>query len=148
MDDLAIRHETIYTFPYEVFDYGNFFYSSILNSEFIPSSNLKILRLDLTLRTKFLLNVSESREGCQLRKYVANNEFNYGGTIDDYVNCTMGVDRKSGSAFEKICASIICSVRIFSIANMKGRFVIPNTLWSFNVYQIQNDNVTTYDRNI
>ena len=77
----------------------------------------------------------ESPEDYQIRNYFLNNEFNSGGTIDDYVSYIMGVDIKWASIFKMICASIIYSVSIISITNMKGDFMISNKLRShdFNV---------------
>ena len=60
----------------------------------------------------------------------------------------MEKDGKCVSTFEMICASIIYSVRIIIIANMKGGFMISDTLRSLNTSQIIKDIIITSDRNI
>ena len=60
----------------------------------------------------------------------------------------MRMDGQWDSAFEILCTSIIYSVRITRITNVKGGFVISDTLRSLNAYQIPNDIITTSDRNV
>ena len=60
----------------------------------------------------------------------------------------MGVDGQLPSIFEMICVSIIYSVRIISIAYMKGGFMIYDTVRSLNAYHIQINSITTSDRNV
>ena len=52
----------------------------------------------------------------------------------------MSVNSKWGSTFEMICVSIIYRVRIVSITNISGRFMVSDTLSLLNVYQIVNNN--------
>ena len=60
----------------------------------------------------------------------------------------MGVDGQLPSIFEMICVSIIYSVRIISIAYMKGGSMIYDTVRSLNAYHIQINSITTSDRNV
>ena len=132
MDDQAISYDNNIFFPYDVFGDGNCFCSLSVNSDFIPHSDSKILCPDWTTRTKSLLNVSKSPEGCQLRNYIFNNVFSSSGTIDHYVHCIMRVDEKLASTFEMIYVNIINSFLIVIMANIKGGFMIYNTVRSLN----------------
>ena len=51
-----------------------------------------------------------------------------------------------GSTFEMICVSIIYRVRIISIANISGGFMVSDTLSLLYTYQIVNDNSVMSDR--
>ena len=52
----------------------------------------------------------------------------------------MSVNGKWGLTFEMTCVSIIYRVRIISIANISGGFMVSDTLSLLNTYQIVNDN--------
>lgn len=52
----------------------------------------------------------------------------------------MSVNGKWGSTFEMRCVSIIYRVHIISIANILGVFMVSNTLYLLNAYQIVTDN--------
>ena len=58
----------------------------------------------------------------------------------------MSVNGKWGSIFEIICVSIIYHVRIISIANMSGGFMVSDTLSLLNAYQIVHDNSVMFNR--
>ena len=60
----------------------------------------------------------------------------------------MSVNGKWGSTFEMIRVSIIYRVRIISIANMLGEFMVSDTLSLLNAYQRVNDNSVMFNRNI
>ena len=108
----------------------------------------KILRSGLIVNTSALLKYSESFEGYQLRNYFVDQESNSGKTIDNYVNCIMGKDRNWASTFEVVCAIIIYRVRIISIDNMKGGFIISNTLQLIDACQISDDVILNSDKNM
>ena len=58
----------------------------------------------------------------------------------------MSVNGKWGSTFEMICVSIIYRVRIISIANISGGFMVSDTLSLLNDYPIVNNNSVMSDR--
>ena len=60
----------------------------------------------------------------------------------------MGVNGKWGSTFEMIYVRITYRVRIISIANVLGGFMVSDTLSLLNTYQIVNDNSVMSDRYI
>ena len=60
----------------------------------------------------------------------------------------MSVNGKWGSTFEMICVSIIYRVHIISIAKILGVFMVSNTLYLLNAYQIVTDNSIMSDRYI
>ena len=60
----------------------------------------------------------------------------------------MSMNGKWGSTFEIICVSIIYRVRIISIANISGGFMISDILSLLNAYQIVHDNSVISDRNV
>ena len=99
-------------------------------------------------RTKALLKnrLSHCR---QIRNYFNINEkSNIGGTNEDYIECEMNGNGKLGLTFEVRCVSIIYRVRIISITNISGGFVVSDTLSLLNTYQIVNDNCVMSDRYI
>ena len=60
----------------------------------------------------------------------------------------MSVIGKWESTFEMICASIIYRVRIISIANISGGFMVSDTISLLNEYQIVNHNNVMSNRYI
>ena len=127
---------------------GNYLFRVLVESDIIPISDSKTFRSDLLIRTKTLLK-NRSFHGRQIRNYFNNNEkSNKGGSIEDYIDFVMSANGKWGSIFEVICVSIIYRVRIISIANISGGFMISDTLFLRNDYQIVNDNSVMSDRYI
>ena len=60
----------------------------------------------------------------------------------------MSMNGKWGLIFEMICVSIFYCVRIISIANISGGFMVSDTLSLLNEYQIVNDNSVMSNRYI
>ena len=58
----------------------------------------------------------------------------------------MNVNGKWGSIFEMIYISIVYRVRIISIANISGEFMVFDILSLLNAHQIVNDNSVMSDR--
>ena len=103
-------------------------------SDTIHCNDAKILRSDLTVKTRALLKDSEFSEGCPFSNYYADQESDSSGSIDNYVNYIMGKDGNWASPFEMVCVSIIYGVCIISIVNMKDGFMISGTLQSIDAY--------------
>ena len=66
------------------------FYNSIVNSGFISCNNSNIFCSKLSNKPKSFLHKYKSFEGYQIRNYCASNKSNSCGTIDDYIDSTMG----------------------------------------------------------
>ena len=54
-----------------------------------------------------------------------------GGSIENYIDCNMGVNGKWGSTFEMICVRIIYCVNLTGVANMSGILLILKLLKSY-----------------
>ena len=81
---------------------GNCLYRALVESDFIPLSDSKNFRSNLSYRTKILLK-NGSSHGRQVCNYFNNNEKSIeGGSIENYIECNMGVNGKWGSTFEII----------------------------------------------
>ena len=117
-------------------------------SDTIHCNDAKILRSDLTVKTRALLKDSEFSEGCPFSNYYADQESDPSGSIDNYVNYIMGKDGNWASPFEMVCVSIIYGVCIISIVNMKDGFMISGTLQSIDAYQISSGVIRSSDMNI
>ena len=122
------------------------FFRALVESDIIPISDSKTFRSDLSIRTKTLLK-NGSSHGRRIRNYFNNNEKSIeGGSIENYIDCNMGVNSKWGSTFEMICVSIIYCVRIISIANLSGGFQVSDKLSLLNAYHVGFDNSAMFDR--
>ena len=146
--DLAISYDNNLYIPQDVLGDDNSLYSALALSDTILYNDTKILHSNLTVKTRTLFNDSEFFEECPLSNYFADKEYNSSESIDNYVNYYMGKDKNWASTFEMVSTSIIYGVRIISIANMKGGFMISGILQSIDTYQISNDIICSSDRNI
>ena len=145
---LAISYDNKLFIPVDVPGDGDCLYRSLIMSDFIPDLCSTTFRSNLSLRTKALLN-NDSSQGRHIRNYFNNNEKSLEGeSIENYIDCTMGVSGKWGSTFEMICVSIIYGVRIISIANMTGGFLVSDTLSLLNAFNIDFDYSAMLDRYI
>ena len=96
-----------------------------------------------------MLLKNRSSHGRKIRNYFnINKKSSICGTIEDYIDCVMSVSGKWESTFEMICASIIYCVRIISIANISGGFMVSDKLSLLNSYQIVNNNSVMSNRYI
>ena len=146
VDRLAISYVNKHFIHVDVPGDGKYLFRALLESDIIPISDPNTFRSDLSNRTKTLLK-NGSLHGRQIRNYFNNNGMSSkGGTIEEYIDCAMNVNSKRGSTFGMICASIIYRVRIVSIANISGRFIVSDTLSFLNTYQIVSDNSVMSDR--
>ena len=93
-----------------------------------------------------LLKNSESLAGSQIHNYFSKNESCYGVTIGDCIDSIMCESDKWASTFEMICVSIIYSVRIINIANIKDGFMLSDSIETFKAYQISHEFINTSDR--
>ena len=110
------------------------FFRTLVNSGIISISDSKTFRYNLSNRTKTLLK-NGSLHGRQIRNYFNNNEkSSKRGTIEHCIDCVISVNGKWGSSFEIICVSIIYRVRIISIVNISGGFMVSDTLSLLNAY--------------
>ena len=107
-----------------------FFYRSLVLNDLISYNDFKTFRTELSNRTMSLLKHSESLTCCQIRNYFLNNESCCGVTVDDYIDSIICENGEWVSKFEMICVSIIYYVRVISITNMKGGFMISDSLES------------------
>ena len=146
--DLVMSYDNNLHIPKDVVDAGNCLYIALVLSDTIPCNDTKILRSNLKVRTRSLLKGLDFSDECSLRNYFADQEFDSRGSIDNYVNYDMVKDGNWRSTFEMVCDSIIYGVLIISIANMKGIFMISDTLQSIYAYQIPNDIIRSSDRNV
>ena len=145
---LAISHDNKLFIPVDAPGDGNYLFRALVESDIISISDSKTFRSDLPIRTETLLK-NVSLYGRQIRNYFNNNEkSSKGGTIEDYIDCVMSVNGKWRSTFEMICVSIIYRVRIISIANITGGFMVSDILSLLNAYQIVNDSSVMSDRYI
>ena len=145
---LAISYDNKLFVPVDVPGDGNCLYRALVESDLIPLNDSNTFRSNLSYRTKILLK-NESSHGRHIRNYFNNNEKSIeGGSIENYIDCNMGVNGKWGSIFEMICVSIIYCVRIISIANLSGGFKVSDTLSLLNAYHIGFDNSVMFDRYI
>ena len=148
IDHLAISYDNKLFIPVDVPGDGNYLFRSLVESDFIPISDSKTFCSDLSIRTEKLLK-NGSLHGREIRNYFNNNENSIErGSIEDYIDCVMSINGKWGSTFEMICVSIIYRVRIISIANITGGFMVSDILSLLNAYQIVNDSSVMSDRYI
>ena len=120
----------------------------MVESDTIPISDSRTFRSDFSNRTKMLLK-NRSSHGRKIRNYFnINKKSSICGIIEDYIDCVMSVSGKWESTFEMICASIIYCVRIISIANISGGFMVSDKLSLLNSYQIVNNNSVMSNRYI
>ena len=148
IDHLAISYDNKLFIAVDVSGDGNCLYRALVESDLIPLSDSKNFRSNLSHRTKILLK-NGSSHGHHIQNYFNNNEKSIEcGSIENYIDCNMGVNGKWGSTFEIICVSIIYCVRIISIANMSGGFKVSDTLFLLRAYEIVNDNSVIFDRYI
>ena len=73
IDHLAISYDNKLFIPANVLCDGNYLFRALVESDFIPISDSKIFRSDLSIRTKKLLK-NRSLHGRQIRNYFNNNE--------------------------------------------------------------------------
>ena len=134
IDHLAISYDNKILIHVNVPVDGNYLFRALIESKIIPISDSKTFRSDLSIRIKTLLK-NISLHGRHIRNYFNNNEKSIkGGSIGDYIHCVMSVNGKWGSTFEMICVSIIYRVRIISIANISGEFMVSDTLSLLDAY--------------
>ena len=146
IDHLAISYDKKLFIHVDVPGDGNYLFRALVESDIIPISDSKTFRSDLSIRTKTSLK-NESLHDRQIRNYFNNNEkSSKGGTIEDYIDCVMSVSGTWGSTFDIICVSIIYRVRIISIANISGGFMVSDTLSLLNACNIDFDNSVMLDR--
>ena len=148
LSHLAISYDNKIFIPMDVLGDGNCLFRVLVESDIIPISDFKTLRSDLSFRTKTLLK-NGSLYGRQICNYFNNNEkSSKSGTIENCIDYAMSVNGKWGCTFKIICVSIIYRVCIISIANISGGFMVPDTLFLLNAYQLVNDNSVMSDRYI
>ena len=146
MVHLAISYDNKLFIPVDVPANGNCLLSALVKSNIIPISDSKTFRPDLSNRTKTLLK-NGSSHGRLIRNYFNINEKScIGGSIEDYIDCVLSMNIKWGSTFVMICVSIIYCVRIISIANISGGFMVSDTLSLLNTYQIVDENSVMSDK--
>ena len=94
IDHLAISYDNKLFIPIDVPGDGNCLFRALVESDFIPVSDPKTFRSNLSLRTKKLLK-NGSSHGRQIRNYFNNNEkYIEDGSIENYIDYIMGVNGK------------------------------------------------------
>ena len=94
IDHLAISYDNKLFIPVDVPGDGNYLFRALVESDFIPLSDSKTFRSNLSYRTKTLLK-NRSSHGRQICNYFNNNEKSIeGGSIENCIDCNMGVNGK------------------------------------------------------
>ena len=134
IDHFAISYDDKLFIPVDVPSGGNCLFRALVESDYIPISDSKTFRSNLTHCTKKLLK-NGSLYGRQICNDFNKNENSIeDGSIENYIGSIISVNGKWGSIFEMICVSIIYCFRIIRIANMSGGFKVSNTSSLLNAY--------------